>query len=190
MITIYKSLDSPCLEYASHVLGGSTHTALLNRVESKAIRLINSSPLTDCLQPLKVRRNAASFALSYRYYHAHRSFHLATCMHPPHSRPRCTRIYTRAYHSAIRLPTARVNRHFHYFLLFAGELWDRLPFSVFLSFLEVTLSRGEYQDTSGTKTDYCLSATFPAFFFFIGAAFFSTFLPLACLAYCTKMPIF
>ena len=38
----------PCMEYDYHVWGDSTHTALLNRVESKAFRLINS-PLTDRL---------------------------------------------------------------------------------------------------------------------------------------------
>ena len=36
----------PCMEYASHVWGGSTNTALLNRMESKAFCLINSPPLT------------------------------------------------------------------------------------------------------------------------------------------------
>ena len=46
LLTLYRGLICPCMEYASHVWGGSTHTALLNRVESKAFRLINSSPLT------------------------------------------------------------------------------------------------------------------------------------------------
>ena len=40
--------------------GGSTHTAVLNRVESKAFRLINSSPLTDYLQPLFLCRNGVT----------------------------------------------------------------------------------------------------------------------------------
>ena len=60
LLTLYRGLIRPCMEYASHVWGGSTHTALLNRVESKAFRLINSTPLTDCLQSLKHRRNVAS----------------------------------------------------------------------------------------------------------------------------------
>ena len=42
LLTLYRGLIRPCMEYASHVWGGSTHTALLNRVESKAFRLINS----------------------------------------------------------------------------------------------------------------------------------------------------
>ncbi|MPC22220.1 hypothetical protein E2C01_015231 [Portunus trituberculatus] len=33
-------------------LGDSIHTILLDRVESKPFRLINSLPLTYCLQPL------------------------------------------------------------------------------------------------------------------------------------------
>ena len=52
LLTLYRELIWPCMECASHVWEGSTHTALLNRVESKAFRLINSSPLSDCLQPL------------------------------------------------------------------------------------------------------------------------------------------
>ena len=32
--------------------GASTHTYLFDKVESKAFRLISSSPLTECLQPL------------------------------------------------------------------------------------------------------------------------------------------
>ena len=58
------------MEYASHVWGGSTHTALLNRVESKGFRVINYTPLTDYLQSLFYRRFVASVALFYRYFHA------------------------------------------------------------------------------------------------------------------------
>ena len=43
--------------------GGSTDRALLNRVESKAFCLINSPLLTDCLDSLSHRPNAASLSL-------------------------------------------------------------------------------------------------------------------------------
>ena len=86
-----QGLIRPCMEYASHVWGGSTHTALLNRVESKAFRLTNS-PLTDCLQPLSHRRNVASLAFFYRYYHANCSSDLVNCVPPLLPRPRCTRL--------------------------------------------------------------------------------------------------
>ena len=64
-------------------LGGSTHTALLNRVESKTFRLINSPPLTDCLDFISHCRNVASLFIFYRYFHADCSSGLANCMPPP-----------------------------------------------------------------------------------------------------------
>ena len=71
------------MEYCSHVWEGSTNTALLNRVESKAFHLINSPPLTDCLDYLRHRHNVASLSIFYRYFHADCSSELANCMPPP-----------------------------------------------------------------------------------------------------------
>ena len=72
------------MDYGSHVWGGSTHTTLINRVESKAFRLINSSPLTDCLDSLSYRCNVSSLSIFYRYFHAECSSELANCMPPPY----------------------------------------------------------------------------------------------------------
>ena len=49
MLALYRGLIYPCIEYGSPIWVGSTHTALYNRIESKAFSLINSPPLTDCL---------------------------------------------------------------------------------------------------------------------------------------------
>ena len=65
---------------------GSTHTALLNRVESKAFCLINSPPLTDYLDSLSHHCNVASLSLFYHYFHADCYSELANCMPPPPSR--------------------------------------------------------------------------------------------------------
>ena len=70
------------MEYGSHVYGGSTHTASLNRVESKAFCLINSPPLTDCLDSLIHWRNVASLSLFYSYFHADCSSKVANCLLP------------------------------------------------------------------------------------------------------------
>ena len=42
----------PCREYSLHVWDISLTQFFLDRMESKAFHCINSSPLTDCLQPL------------------------------------------------------------------------------------------------------------------------------------------
>ena len=49
LLALYRGLIRPCMEYGSLVKGSATHTALLNKVEFKAFRLINSTPLIDCL---------------------------------------------------------------------------------------------------------------------------------------------
>ena len=96
-------------------LGGSTHTALLYKVESKVFRLINSLPLTDCLDFLSHRRNIASLPIFYRYFHAACSSEFANCMPSQLSRPRCTRRSTSSHPYSVHLPNARVNLYLHSF---------------------------------------------------------------------------
>ena len=131
LLTIYKGLVRPCIEYACHVWGGSTHTALLDRVESKAFRLIRSPPLTSCLLPLKSRRDVASLSVFYRYFHANCSSELANCMPPLLPRPRNTRLSSHAHPYTVQTPFARVNQYLQSFLPSTGKLWNRLPASVF-----------------------------------------------------------
>ena len=119
------------MEYVSHVWGGSTLTALLNRVESKAFRLIDSSPLTDCLQPLSHRHNVASLGLFYQYFHANCSSDLSNCMPPLLARPRCTRITSSSHPFCVHLSNARVNLYSQSFIPFSGKFWNALPASVF-----------------------------------------------------------
>src|ERR1700755_706272 len=38
LLALYRDVVRPCMEYASHIWGGSTHTALLEKVESRAFR--------------------------------------------------------------------------------------------------------------------------------------------------------
>ena len=160
LLSIYRGLVRPRMEYASHVWGGSTHTALLDRVEAKALRLISSPPHTDSLLPLKFRRNVASLSIFYRYFHADCSSELANCMPPPLPRPRCTRLSTHAHPYTVQTPYARVNQHLHSFIPHAGKLWNNLPSSVFPPACSGAVSSG------------------PFFFFFIK--------PLNCLRSCKK----
>ena len=56
----------PSLEYCSHVWGGDPKYSLhlLDKVQSKAIRLINNPNLTNSLQSLSHQRLVAGFPLS------------------------------------------------------------------------------------------------------------------------------
>ena len=115
LLTLYRGLIRPCMEYGSHVWGSSTHTVLLSRVESKAFRLINSPPLTGCLDSLGHRRNVASLSLFYCFFHADCSSELTNSMPPSLARPRCTRLST-SHPYSVHLSNARVNQYLHSFI--------------------------------------------------------------------------
>ena len=72
-LTIYKSQIHPSLEYCSHVWGGAPNSSLnlLDRVQSKAIHLINNPNLTNSLQSLSHRRLVADLSIFYRHFHGH-----------------------------------------------------------------------------------------------------------------------
>ncbi len=109
MLTVYKGLVCPCMEYASHIWGGSTHNELLDRVESKVLCLIGYPHLTNYLLPLKSCRTVTSLSIFYSYFHAHCSSELADCMPPPFLRPRQTRFSSFAHPYSIQTLYARVN---------------------------------------------------------------------------------
>ena len=66
-LSIYKSQIRPSLEYCSHVWGGAPKSTLflLDKVQSKAIRLINNPNLNKSLQPLSHRRLAGDLSIYY-----------------------------------------------------------------------------------------------------------------------------
>ena len=71
LLTIYNSQIHPSLEYCSHVCGGAPKSSLhlLDRVQSKAIRLINNPNLTNSLQSISYHRLVADLSIFYRYFH-------------------------------------------------------------------------------------------------------------------------
>lgn len=113
--------------------GEFTHTALLERAESKAFCLICSPLPTDSLPSLTLRCNVASLPIFYTYFHTSCSSELANCMFLLLALPRCTRLSVLAHPYTVQSPYAWVDQYFHYFFLFTGKLWHCLPFSVFLS---------------------------------------------------------
>ena len=66
LFKLYTGFICPCLEYCSHIWSSSPYTSFLDRIESKAIRLIGDPPLTSTLDPLSLRRKVVSLSLFYR----------------------------------------------------------------------------------------------------------------------------
>merc|ERR1712002_627228 len=99
------------MEYCSHMRGGegSSAASLLDRVESKAIRLINDPSLTSPRESLSLRRKVASLSLFYIYYFGRYSLELASCIPPPLERPRNTRQSANAHRYSVSIANSRVN---------------------------------------------------------------------------------
>ena len=91
-----------------------------------AENIINSPPLTDCLDSLSQRHNVASLSIFYRYFHVDCSSELANCMPPLLLRFCCTRLSTSSHPYSFHLPNARVNQYLHSFIPYTGKLWNSL----------------------------------------------------------------
>ena len=112
LLTMYRGSIRLCMEeYGSHVWEDSFHTALLNWVESKAFRLINSPPLIDSFNTFSHRCNATSLSFFYCYFHVDLSSELANCMPPHLPPPRCTRLST-SHPYSVHLPNTRIGSIF------------------------------------------------------------------------------
>ena len=85
LLTIYKSQIGPSLEYCSHVWCGAPKSSLhlLERVLSKAIRLINNPNLTSSLQSFSHRRLVADPSIFYSYFHGHCSQEIKNIISDP-----------------------------------------------------------------------------------------------------------
>ena len=92
LFKLYTGFIRPCLEYCSHTWGSFPYTSLLDRVETKAIRLIGDPSLTLTLDPLSHRRKVASLSLSTAItlvtalMNWPPVFHLQWLSHVPHGR--------------------------------------------------------------------------------------------------------
>ena len=104
----------PYVEYASHVWGGSTHAQLLNRVDSKAFRLIDSPPSTDCLQPLSCRILLLWLSL-ITFFTLTALLNLVTACLPLSCGPTAEdlRLSTQSHPYTVHLPYAIVNEYRH-----------------------------------------------------------------------------
>ncbi|KAL7648434.1 UNVERIFIED_CONTAM: hypothetical protein RMT77_000340 [Armadillidium vulgare] len=119
------------MEYASHIWGSSTHSALLEEVESRTFRLINSPALTNSLKSLSDRRVCASLSLYYRYYNGHCSSELSRRIPPPFRRARATHLSTHSHPFSVQLSDPRLNRYAQSYIYSTCKVWNTLPSSIF-----------------------------------------------------------
>ena len=131
LLFIYKSQIRPSLEYCSHVWGGAPKSTLclLDKVQSKAIRLINNPNLTKSLQPLSHRRLVGDLSIFYRYFNGHCSQESGDIVLVPLRRVRTTRSSTHSHPFHFSLPNPRTLSHKSSFIPRTCNLWNVLPSS-------------------------------------------------------------
>ena len=133
LVTTHKSQMCPSLEYCSYVWGGTPKSSLhlLDRVQSKAIRLINNSNLANSLQSLSHRHLVADLSTFYRYFHRHCSQEIKNIIPDPVRRVRTTRSSTYSHPFQVTLPNSRTLSHKSSFIPISSQLWNSLPPTTF-----------------------------------------------------------
>ena len=133
LLAICKSQIRPSLEYCSHVWDGApkSYLHLLDRVQSKAIRLINTPNLTNSLQSLSHRRLFAEHSIFYSYCHGQCSQEIKNIIPDPVRRVRTTRSSTNSHPFQVTLPNPRTLAHKSSFIPRTSQLWNSLPLTTF-----------------------------------------------------------
>jgi len=126
LLTIYKSQIRPSLEYCSHVWGGAPKSSLhrLDRVQSKAIRLINNPNLINSLQSLSHRRLVVDLSIFYRYFHGHCCQDIKNIIPDSMRRVRTTRNSTYSHPFQVTLPNPQTLSHKSSFIPRTIHLWN------------------------------------------------------------------
>ena len=131
LLLLYKAQVRPLMEYCSHIWGGAPATSLkiLDKVQARAIRLINDVKLTSYLQPLSHRRAVASLSLFYRYFFGACSSELSGCVPPPLTLTanRVSRQTTSSHPYTVVVPTCRTSLGKQSFFMRTARLWNALP---------------------------------------------------------------
>ena len=135
LLTIYKSQIHASLDYCSHIWGFAPKSSfhLLDRVQSRAIRLINNPGLTNSLQSLSHRRLVADLSIFYRYFHGHCSQEIKNIIPDLVRRVHTltTRSSTFSHPFQVTLPNPRTLSHKSSFIPRTSQLLNSLPPTTF-----------------------------------------------------------
>ena len=102
-----------------------------NKVQSKAIRLINNPNLTKSLQPLSYHLLVGDLSIYYRYFNGHCSQEIREIIPVPLRRVRTTRSSAHSLPFQVSLPTSRPLSHKSSFIPRTWNLWNVLSSSCF-----------------------------------------------------------
>lgn len=130
---IYKSHVRSQMEYCSPLWSGCGAVVLrqLDKIQNKAVRLINNLLITNEFPPLAIRRDVASLALFYRYSHKRCSEELASIVPPLRIFPRSTRAAGSAHEFTLSPPQCRTSAYKNSFVPRTTSLWNSLPGNCF-----------------------------------------------------------
>ena len=130
LLTTYKFQTRPTLEYCSHAWGGAPTSSLhlLDKVQSKAVRLINNPSLTKSLQSLSHRLLVADLSISYRFFRGHCSLEIKNIIPGPVRHVRPTRSSTQSHPFQVMLSNPRTLSHKSSFIPRTCQLYFPLPF--------------------------------------------------------------
>ena len=133
LLTVCKSQIRPSLEYCCHVWGGGPKSSLnlFDRVQSKAIRLINNPNLTNSLQSLSHCHLVPDLSIFYRCFHGHCSQEIKNIIPDPVMRVQTTRSSTHSHPFQVTLPNPRTLAHKSSFIPRTSQLWNSLPPTTF-----------------------------------------------------------
>ena len=126
---LYKSQTRPSLKCCSYVWGGAPKSTLclLDKIQSKAIRLINNPNLTKSLQPLSNRRLVGYLSTFYIYFQGHYSQEIREIIPVPLRRVRTTRSSTQSHPFQFSVPDSQFLSSKSPFIPRTCNLWNVLP---------------------------------------------------------------
>jgi len=117
LVTIYKSHVRSQMEYCSHIWAGGPKTQLnhLDRIQNRAISIINNPNITQHIPPLHFRRDVASLSLFYKYYNSTNLEELHSIIPPQQQYLRRTRASGSAHDFTVKIPHCRTAAYQHSF---------------------------------------------------------------------------
>lgn len=135
LAVIYKAYIRPLLEYDSHIWAGAPPTSLafVDRIQKRAMRLIDDESISNGIDSLQHRRNVGAITLFYRYYYGRCSVEISNLMPPPSSNRRATRLAASTHAFSVDTNFIRTVKFSNSFISRTSRMWNQLPGHLFPS---------------------------------------------------------